>query len=121
MGINLHCRRSHSESQGATSSHRQAVSAACRVLCHEMYALLKSLMSQETPAYARKHLPAQLLNIFAYRSGRVSTNGEMHTSLWTREDVVVLGRHLLDSPFAVNCTIWQHHGRIVLVHDLPRD
>ena len=43
------------------------------------------------------------------------------TSLGAGEDIVVSRGHLLHSLLAVHCAVWQHHGRVVLVHDLPSD
>jgi hypothetical protein len=41
------------------------------------------------------------------------------TCLWAGEDPMVFGSNLLDGFFAVDCSVGQYHGRIVLVHDFP--
>lgn len=43
------------------------------------------------------------------------------TCLGAREDAMILGGHHLHSLLAVYGSIGQHHGRIVLVHELARD
>lgn len=52
---------------------------------------------------------------------RASISSSAITRLGAGEDAVVLGGHVLHGPLAVHRAVGQHHGRVVLVHDLARD